>query len=156
MSFCCHCDVACSQAGLAFVNNIAGSGCPQSAKFGRQGSGSASKVVVSAREPTLQSVTSSTVSWFPQRETTAVETPPLPDPMPGASRACGHFLDLPPEAVILLVVIRSPMYFCKNLLLLSSLSCSSFTASIRLNSRMRESCSAFACLCLVSLERSGK
>lgn len=49
-------------------------------------------------------------------------------------------------AVILLVLMRSPMYFCKNLLLLSSLSCSSLTASMRLNIATRDSCSAFACL----------
>ena len=41
--------------------------------------------------------------------------------------------------VILLVVIRSPMYFCRNLLLLSSLSCSSRTASMRLNMVTRDS-----------------
>lgn len=57
-----------------------------------------------------------------------------------------YFLTLLLEAVILLVLMRSPMYFCKNLLLLSSLSCSSRTASIRLKMSMRESCSALACL----------
>ena len=49
-------------------------------------------------------------------------------------------------AVILLVLIRSPMYFCKNLLLLSSLSCSSRTASIRLKMATSESCNSLACL----------
>lgn len=57
-----------------------------------------------------------------------------------------HLFPRLPEAVILLVLIKSPMYFCRNLLLLSSLSCSSRTASIRLNIEMRESCRAFACL----------
>lgn len=42
------------------------------------------------------------------------------------------------------------MYFCKNLLLLWSLSCSSRTASIRLKIVRRESCNAFACLIKVS------
>lgn len=46
----------------------------------------------------------------------------------------------------MLVLMRSPMYFWRNLLLLSSLSCSSLTASIRLKSRRRDSCSARACL----------
>lgn len=58
----------------------------------------------------------------------------------------GHFLARLLDAVILLVVIRSPMYFCRNLLLLSSLSCSSLTASILLKRVTRESCSARACL----------
>lgn len=49
-------------------------------------------------------------------------------------------------AVILLVLIRSPIYFCRNLLLFSSLSCSSRTASIRLKRAMRDSCNALACL----------
>jgi len=57
-----------------------------------------------------------------------------------------HFLPLLGAAVILLVVIRSPMYFCRNLLLLSSLSCSSLTASMRLKMVRRESWRAFACL----------
>lgn len=48
--------------------------------------------------------------------------------------------------MILLVLIRSPMYFCRNLLLLSSLSCSSLTASMRLNIISNDSCRAFACL----------
>ena len=48
--------------------------------------------------------------------------------------------------VILLVNIKSPMYFCRNRLWLSSLSCSSLTASIRLKRVTRESCSALACL----------
>ena len=43
------------------------------------------------------------------------------------------------DDVILLVVIRSPMYFCRNLLLLSNLSCSSRTASMRLNMVTRDS-----------------
>lgn len=54
-------------------------------------------------------------------------------------------------AVILLVLMRSPMYFCRNLLLLSSLSCSSLTASMRLNIAIRDSWSAFACLLLYYL-----
>lgn len=52
------------------------------------------------------------------------------------------------------MVMRSPMYFCKNLLLLSSLSCSSLTASIRLNIAISDSCRAFACLwccCLLAV-----
>lgn len=57
-----------------------------------------------------------------------------------------HFLLLVFEAVILLVAMRSPIYFCKNLLLLSSLSCSSLTASIRWKIVKSDSCSAFACL----------
>jgi hypothetical protein len=61
-----------------------------------------------------------------------------------------HFLPLPRDSVILLVAMRSPMYFWRNLLLLSSLSCSSLTASIRLRIVKRESCSCFACLCGVS------
>lgn len=52
--------------------------------------------------------------------------------------ACHFFLWLE-DAVILEVLIKSPMYFCKNLLLLSSLSCSSFTASMRLKMVRRES-----------------
>ena len=74
-------------------------------------------------------------------------TRPLPtllDRPPWSFRV--YFFDRLLEAVILLVVIRSPIYFCKNLLLLSSLWCSSLTASIRLKSVMRESCNAFACL----------
>jgi len=58
-----------------------------------------------------------------------------------------YFLPLPPDAVILLVAIKSPMYFWRNLLLLSSLSCSSLTASIRLRMVNRESWSCLACLC---------
>lgn len=50
----------------------------------------------------------------------------------------------------MLVVIRSPMYFCKNLLWLSSLSCSSLTASILLKRIRRDSWSALACLQTVS------
>ncbi len=66
----------------------------------------------------------------------------------------GHFLPLLPEAVILLVLMRSPMYFCRNLLLLLSLSCSSWTTSIRWTMVSSESCSALACLRLpVSHER---
>ncbi len=59
---------------------------------------------------------------------------------------CLHFLPRLPDAVILVVLIRSPMYFCRNLLWLSSLSCSSLTASIRLTIVSSESCSALACL----------
>jgi len=57
-----------------------------------------------------------------------------------------HFF-LPPEpvAVIFDVDIRSPIYFCRNLLLLSSLSCSSLTASIRLKISSRDFCRTFAC-----------
>lgn len=50
-----------------------------------------------------------------------------------------HFLPLVFGAVILLVAMRSPIYFCKNLLLLSSLSCSSLTASILWKIVRRES-----------------
>jgi hypothetical protein len=57
-----------------------------------------------------------------------------------------YFLPRLPEAVILLVLMRSPMYFCRNLLLLLSLSCSSLTASMRLKMVTRESCNALACL----------
>ena len=57
-----------------------------------------------------------------------------------------YFLVRLDVAVILLVLIRSPMYFCKNLLLLSNLSCSSLTASIRSKIINRESCRALACL----------
>lgn len=57
-----------------------------------------------------------------------------------------HFLLRLPEAVILLVDISSPIYRCRNRLWLSSLSCSSRTASIRLNMVMRDSWSAWACL----------
>ena len=57
-----------------------------------------------------------------------------------------HFLGRLLGAVILLVLIRSPMYFCRNLLLLSSLLCSSLTASIRWKRANSESWSAFACL----------
>lgn len=56
------------------------------------------------------------------------------------------FLPLAPVEVIFDVDIRSPMYFCKNLLLLSSLSCSSFTASIRLNISRSDFWRTFACL----------
>ena len=58
-----------------------------------------------------------------------------------------HFFALVPVVVNLLVVMRSPMYFCRNLLLLSSLSCSSLTASMRSKRMSRESCKALACLC---------
>lgn len=47
--------------------------------------------------------------------------------------------------VIFEVDIRSPIYFCKNLLLLSNLSCSSLTASIRWKIMRRDSCNALAC-----------
>lgn len=61
-----------------------------------------------------------------------------------------HFLALLDDvAVILLVLMRSPMYFCRNLLLLSSLSCSSLTASMRLNIMSSDSWRAFACLVTV-------
>ena len=73
---------------------------------------------------------------------TSIPTPYFP---PTKLLGC-HFLARLPDAVILLVVIRSPIYFCKNLLWLSSLSCSSLTASIRLKSVTRESCRALACL----------
>jgi hypothetical protein len=66
-----------------------------------------------------------------------------------------HFLLLPPDAVILLVLIRSPMYFWRNLLLLSNLSCSSLTASIRWNMVRSESCKALACLPRVSMRCHG-
>jgi len=49
------------------------------------------------------------------------------------------FLLLAPVDVILEVDIRSPMYFWRNLLLESSLSCSSLTASMRLKISRRES-----------------
>ena len=57
-----------------------------------------------------------------------------------------HFLFRLLDEVILLVDIRSPMYFCRKRLLLSSLSCSSLTASMRLKSLTSESCSNWACL----------
>ena len=57
-----------------------------------------------------------------------------------------YFLIRLPDAVILLVLMRSPMYFCRNLLWESSLSCSSFTASMRLNMFRSDSCRAWACL----------
>jgi hypothetical protein len=57
-----------------------------------------------------------------------------------------YFLPLLLDAVILLVAMRSPMYFWRNLLLLSSLSCSLLTASIRPSMVERESCRALACL----------
>jgi hypothetical protein len=53
---------------------------------------------------------------------------------------------LEPDEVIFDVDIRSPMYFCRNLLLLSNLSCSSFTASIRLKISRRDFWRIFACL----------
>jgi len=56
------------------------------------------------------------------------------------------FLPLAPVEVIFDVDMRSPMYFCKNLLLLSSLSCSSFTASILLNISRRDFWRTLACL----------
>lgn len=62
-----------------------------------------------------------------------------------------YFFPRLPEAVILVVLMRSPMYFCRNLLLLSSLSCSSRTASMRLKMVMRESCKSLACLRISSL-----
>lgn len=49
------------------------------------------------------------------------------------------FLLLAPVEVILEVDIKSPMYFWRNLLFESSLSCSSFTASMRLKISRRES-----------------
>lgn len=57
-----------------------------------------------------------------------------------------YFFARPSVAVILLVLIRSPIYFCKNRLLLSSLSCSSLTLSMRWNIMSRESCRTFDCL----------
>ena len=57
-----------------------------------------------------------------------------------------HFLLRLLDDVILLVDIRSPMYFWRNLLWLSSLSCSSLTASILLKRVTRESCNVLACL----------
>ena len=48
--------------------------------------------------------------------------------------------------VIFDVDMRSPIYFCKNLLLLSNLSCSSLTASILWKIRRSDSCNALACL----------
>lgn len=53
--------------------------------------------------------------------------------------------------VIFDVDIRSPIYFCRNLLLLSNLSCSSLTASIRWKIMRSDSCNALACLCNSSL-----
>lgn len=64
------------------------------------------------------------------------------------SKSRSHFRPRLPVAVIFEVLIRSPIYFCRNLLLLSSLSCSSLTASIRENIMSKESCNAFACLCI--------
>jgi len=55
------------------------------------------------------------------------------------------FLPPAPVDVILEVDIRSPIYFCRNLLLLSSLSCSSLTASMRLKISKRDSWRTFAC-----------
>jgi len=60
-----------------------------------------------------------------------------------------HFFVLP--AVILLVVMSSPMYRCRKRLWLSSLSCSSRTASMRLKMVTSDSCSASACLFISSL-----
>ena len=60
-----------------------------------------------------------------------------------------YFFLPPPLDVIFDVDIRSPMYFCKNLLLLSSLSCSSLTASIRLKISSSDFCKTFACLWLM-------
>lgn len=51
-----------------------------------------------------------------------------------------------PVAVILDVDIKSPMYFWRNLLLLSSLSCSSLTASMRLKISRSDFWRIFACL----------
>lgn len=48
--------------------------------------------------------------------------------------------------VIFDVDIKSPMYFCRNLLLSSSLSCSSFTASMRLKISSKDCWSNLACL----------
>lgn len=78
----------------------------------------------------------------PPRMASSVLTPPA-----SSTRAivC-HFLLRLLDAVILDVDIKSPMYFCRNLLWLSSLSCSSLTASIRLKRMTSDSCSAFACL----------
>lgn len=56
-----------------------------------------------------------------------------------------HFLFRLVE-VILPVIIKSPMYFWRNLLWWSNLSCSVLTASIRLTSVCNESWSALACL----------
>ena len=61
------------------------------------------------------------------------------------------FRPLTPVDVIFDVDIRSPMYFCKNLLLLSSLSCSSFTASIRLNISRSDFWRTLACLLEMSV-----
>ena len=66
-------------------------------------------------------------------------------PFQTPQHSVAHFL-LRLDDVILLVDIKSPMYFWRNLLWLSSLSCSSFTASIRLKSVTRDSCNALACL----------
>jgi len=57
-----------------------------------------------------------------------------------------YFFLPPPLDVILDVDIKSPMYFCRNLLLLSSLSCSSLTASIRLKISSSDFCRTLACL----------
>jgi hypothetical protein len=65
------------------------------------------------------------------------------------SRGDHFFLPLlldPVVLVILEVDIRSPMYFCKNLLLLSSLSCSSLTASMRAKISSSDDWSDLACL----------
>ena len=64
-----------------------------------------------------------------------------------------HFLFRLLDEVILLVDIRSPMYFWRNLLWLSSLSCSSLTASILLKMVTRESCNVLACLRATSQPR---
>lgn len=56
------------------------------------------------------------------------------------------FLFPEPVAVILVVDMRSPMYFWRNLLFESSLSCSSLTASMRLKISRRDSWRSFACL----------
>lgn len=73
-----------------------------------------------------------------------VYTSPYVIPLP--SLLSHFFRPLAPVDVIFDVDIRSPMYFCRNLLLLSSLSCSSFTASMRLKISRRDCWRTFACL----------
>ena len=76
------------------------------------------------------------LSVRPRREPECAVTRPV---LPGVRREGFYFFVRLLDDVILLVVIRSPMYFCRNLLLLSSLSCSSRTASMRLNMVTRDS-----------------
>lgn len=83
-------------------------------------------------------------AWPPSRPPPSGRPFPFP-PIPASWHSVDHFL-LRLEDVILLVDIKSPIYFWRNLLWLSSLSCSSFTASMRLKSVTKESCNALACL----------